>query len=70
MTGASSADVKEMVLKAFESKDSEYLCFTKLAELADPNASGGYEGAKALLVKYCEGILVKEQSLGSAGMAL
>ncbi|SDB27776.1 hypothetical protein SAMN03159382_02339 [Pseudomonas sp. NFACC23-1] len=67
MTGATSADVKEMVLKAFESKDSEYLCFTKLAELADPNASGGHEGAKALLVKYCEGILVKEQSLGSAG---
>ncbi|MCP1457155.1 hypothetical protein [Pseudomonas kilonensis] len=66
MTGASSADVKEMVLKAFEAKDSEYLCFTKLAELADPNGSGGYDGAKALLVKYCEGILFKAQGGDSA----
>lgn len=67
MTGASSADIKEMVLKAFEARDSEYLCFTKLAELADPNASGGFTGAKDLLVKYCEGILIKAQNVTDTG---
>ncbi|WP_336346269.1 hypothetical protein [Pseudomonas monsensis] len=66
MTGASSEHIKEMVLSTVETKDSEYLCFTKLAELADPSAPGGYEGAKALLVKYCEGILFKAQNGTSA----